>query len=107
MNDLSKYTDDELLNELQQRAERRNEETPIKCCDECKHFKPYKGIGLNVPDTYNACSKGHKMSFRQPANPVDDNWGYYKRSCKDREEPSDDRENEIPKTYSIRLHNTE
>jgi len=84
---LGKFSNAQLLEELGKREEARSRRKPIKhWCDDCKNFKPWsRPQSEDVPDDYNPCSKGHKMTLRVPESYTDD-WGLYRRVCKDRNE---------------------
>ncbi len=74
-------TDDELIEELARRRNVAKKENPIEhWCHDCSHFKTKE----NCNDTYNPCSKGHRMSFRVPDWDYDD-FGFYRRVCPDRD----------------------
>lgn len=82
-NPLAKFSTDALLEELARRRRVRSERQPIAhWCEDCKHFKFWTAKS-DPPDTYNPCSKGHTMSFRQPED-YGDEMGYYRRVCADR-----------------------
>ena len=82
MNELSKFSEAELLEEIVRRKNRREQKRPVRFCESCDHFV------LNADkddDDANPCSKGHKMSFRMPENYGDlDNFGFYRLICADR-----------------------
>ncbi len=44
-------------------------------CDECINFP--------LPETtpWNRCLAGQTMKFRMPRSPVDDEWGFHRKSC--------------------------
>lgn len=84
MDDLRAYTTDELLEELARRNRRGDERREIKrWCEDCKHFTFWRKPG-DPPDDYNACGKGHTMSFRVPESYHGDDGGFYRRVCADR-----------------------
>ncbi len=85
---LRPFSDAELLEELARREEARSRRKPVKhWCDDCDHFKPWsKPLIEDIPDDYNPCGKGHKMSFRVPESYTSIDYGFYRRVCKDRAE---------------------
>jgi hypothetical protein len=81
------YTNEQLRAELVRRAGPKGQPkvVPIKHCDECLNFVSVS-LSERVPDTYNPCRLGHAMNFRYPQDgPNDTDWGFYRRSCLDRE----------------------
>ena len=54
-------------------------------CDECSHFAPWPDRNETAPDSYNPCEMRHRMSFRYPTGPSDQNWGFYRDGCGDRQ----------------------
>lgn len=92
MNPLSSYTDGELLAELgrrmnlaRERAEAYGKEL---WCEDCIFYAVWDDqFGRRkMPETYNPCTKTHKMDFRMPDSPIDDEFGFYRRGCTDRVE---------------------
>lgn len=84
---LSKCTDDEIEAECsRRRAVRIKQKHKLKWCDECVHFRIHDGK-KDIPDNEltNACNLGHKTSFILPEFPNDDDWGFYRSPCSDRE----------------------
>lgn len=82
--DLSEYSDIQLRNELAARAAQRNPKPrPFKPCDNCRHFVFHRGSSDPPPD-FNPCARGHRMSFRQPQDYQDEDWGHYRDPCADR-----------------------
>ncbi len=82
---LTAFSDDELLEEILRRKNKSEHEDPERqWCDDCHNFRHY-GFIEAMPDNYNPCSKGHKMSFHCPDSPSDE-FGYYRRVCLDRED---------------------
>jgi hypothetical protein len=82
----SHFSTDELLAEIIRRRNARATRGPIVQCDKCAHFVPSETEYAN--DAYNPCAKKHEMSFRMPdpeAGPLDDDWGFFRRVCADRE----------------------
>lgn len=80
---LSAASVDELLEELARRRSTRDQERPVDSwCHDCGHFQTWTGMG-DAPRDFNACSKGHAMQFRVPAD-YGDAWGFYRRVCADR-----------------------
>lgn len=78
--ELSEFTLQELLEEIDRRFDEGRDSGNISYCDDCFYFRLRRGAAPR-------CAKGHKMSFRVPIdmNDVDKcNWGHYKRVCKDR-----------------------
>lgn len=60
------------------------EEKSIPQCDECEHFVAWRNIFQQCPDDYNPCRLGHRMNFKMPENGPHDEWGLYRRGCRDR-----------------------
>lgn len=83
---LKDYTEVELIEELARRAANREKSKPKKWCSNCSNFKCWKGVGNDVPEEYNPCTKGHKMSFAMPEYETDDDYGFYRGICADRTE---------------------
>ncbi len=79
---LSKFTEDQLIEELAKRRASRERRNIVDYCDECIFFKSYSGKG-EMPVNYNPCGNGHKMKFKNPEDHGDD-WGFYIRVCADR-----------------------
>lgn len=84
---LDAYTDQQLMDELlERRLEREQADEPKDYCHDCRHFKPWTKRG-DPPDSYNPCSKGHKMRLHIPEAWEDPHaGGYFKRVCSDRAE---------------------
>lgn len=83
---LHTVTDEELVEELARRMNSRDAEDIERWCNDCGHFKPWKEIPrVEMPDSYNPCSKKHVMKFYAP-KPHDgpDVSGYYLQVCPDR-----------------------
>jgi len=85
MSKFTGITTDELLAEIVRRRNARVARRPIVKCEECQYFKPSE----KADDSYNPCSKGHKINFRMPEaddGPSDsnDDWGFYRSCCPDR-----------------------
>ena len=79
MNELSKFSEAELLEEIVRRKNMREQKRPVKFCESCDNFV------LTADDDANPCSKGHKLSFRMPDDYGDlDNFGFYRLICADR-----------------------
>ena len=84
------FSTDELLAEIVRRRNATIARRPIVKCEECQHFTPCGDDMTDAQvDAYNACSKGHKMSFRMceaDYGPPDGNgdWGFYRNFCADR-----------------------
>lgn len=87
MRALSNYSDDELIEELAKRRNARETERPVRWCENCEHYKTW-AKDSDPPDSYNPCSKKHKMHFRVPEQ-IDDEYGYYRRVCADRKDRAD------------------
>lgn len=84
---LRDYSDAALIEELARRQNERDKKSmPEHWCDDCRNFKVFAGKG-EMPDNYNPCSKGHKISFRAPDD-YGEEYGFYRRVCTDRAEPS-------------------
>lgn len=82
---LSSFSDDELIEELARRRNARERNTTIeRFCEDCTHFRLFTGRG-DPPVNYDPCSRGHKPSFRAPAE-YGDEYGFYRRVCADRAE---------------------
>lgn len=79
---LEEYSSQELKEELARRMLGDRPPPIRKWCDECTHFVAWKEDS-EPPADFNPCSKGHKMRFRVPTPPMDDQWGFYKPGCKD------------------------
>ncbi len=88
MNPLSKFTTDELMEEIVRRRNDHKEAQPKKWCHDCRNFKPWDGpIKIDAPDNYNPCGKGHKMTFScPPSDYTGDGTGFHRRVCEDRAE---------------------
>lgn len=83
---LDNFTDQELMDELlNRRAEKELGFADIQYCHDCERFTPWSGRG-DPPDSYNPCSKGHKMQFHmlEPWDGPHDEHGFYRRICSDR-----------------------
>jgi hypothetical protein len=75
---LSNYTTEELETEIARRKHLREDDPPIKHCDECAHFVFVTAENERNVD-FNPCSKGHHMRFQMPDSPMDLNWGFFRR----------------------------
>lgn len=87
---LAGYSDEELMDELSSRMHERREREALRWCDRCAHFQSWDAPGrahLPMPEKFNPCTKGHKMSFQTPAE-YDDEWGFYRTHCRDRSMPA-------------------
>lgn len=86
-NPLKRFSDEDLLEELSRRQRlrvERDERLEFKPCDSCANFKPWRDAET-MPEGYNPCVKGHKMSFRLfESSPYESDWGHYRRVCGDR-----------------------
>lgn len=87
MNPLSKCTDEEIELEAFRRRELRiKNKHKLKFCDECVHFRINDtGEELSDDELMKACNLGHKTHFVLPEHPSDDDWGFYRTPCTDRE----------------------
>lgn len=84
---LSKCTDDEIESECsRRRAIRIKQKHKLKWCDECVHFRISDGK-KEIPDNelMEACNLGHRTRFICPEHGTDDEWGFYRSPCSDRE----------------------
>lgn len=89
--ELRKFGTDQLIEELARRHNKAPVAKPKHWCHDCDHFvawndKPRKG---EMPDAFNACTKGHTMKFVAPED-FDDEYGFYLRVCADRAMPKQD-----------------
>lgn len=90
---LAMFSDEELIEELARRANRRDLENIKHWCHDCRNFKPWgerhhRGRELPMPDNYNPCVKEHAMNLRLPELHQDPHsGGFYLPVCSDREEP--------------------
>lgn len=83
---LRNYSDEDLLEEMCRRQRvrlERDSRVDFRSCEECANFV-FWTKEMDPPDEYNACRKGHKMSFRMPEWPHDPDAGFYRRICIDR-----------------------
>jgi len=85
---LREATEDELLEELTRRRNARQTTRVSKFCDTCANFATKVG----ADDSYNPCTKGHTMSFQMPEGypDADEDWGFYRRICADRQDVTPD-----------------
>lgn len=89
MRELSKYSEDELIEEL---ARRKNDRKLVHIkdvrywCDDCANFVPYVKSN-DVRLSYNPCKKKHRMEFSYPEKDGDptEGYGFYRLVCADRE----------------------
>ncbi len=80
---LDNFSTEELEREIARRRYEKDDDPPIKHCDECAHF--IRMTKENERDTsFNPCSKGHHMRFQEPNSGSDLNWGFFRRGCRDR-----------------------
>lgn len=84
---LRDYSEDELIEELARRKNERIISKPSQWCDQCIHFKT---LPEKAPDSANPCAKGHKMQFIGPEDYCDEEFGFYRRVCADRQEAEQD-----------------
>lgn len=83
--ELKKFTEEELLEELVRRKNRRGDQrakAANRWCDDCENFIFWEKA-CDPPDDYNPCSRGHEMKFCTPDSPNDD-YGFYRIVCSDR-----------------------
>jgi hypothetical protein len=83
--ELRKFGTDQLIEELARRQNAAPVAKPEHWCHDCDNYvawndKPRKG---EMPDSFNACTKGHTMKFVAPED-FDDEYGFYLRVCADR-----------------------
>jgi hypothetical protein len=87
---LKDYSDGELINELARRNNVREKSRPEKWCHDCENFKGWdddlERKHKAMTASYNPCQKGHKMQFVMPEDCGDADYGFYRRSCEDRDE---------------------
>ena len=82
------YTTEQLIEELARRANAKGTTQPAHWCHDCrKHITWADGPtpDLPMPDSYNACSAGHEMKFKEPDD-YGDEYGFYRQVCPDRDE---------------------
>ncbi len=84
---ISFYSDAQLIEELARRQRRRDREGDVPWCDECANFRPWRGDG-DAPDTFNPCSKGHRLKFRDAGTYASLDFGFYRLVCEDRKTPA-------------------
>lgn len=83
MASIADFSIEELAEELARRARNKPKEpAKFRACDDCSNFIGWHD--MNVPDDYNPCKKGHKMSFKVPETHSDIDWGFYRNVCPDR-----------------------
>lgn len=85
---LMEFSDEALMNELSRRiaVRRTDERTTHVWCDDCIHFETWDKPGrahLRMPDSFNPCTKKHRMSFQTP-DEIGDEYGFYRIGCRDR-----------------------
>jgi len=90
MNELRKFSIDQLLSEIARRHKlEKNRRDGIQWCEGCKNFRPFKPLRAEeMPENYNPCRRGHEMQFLCPDFGTDEGWGFYRRVCGDREAAS-------------------
>lgn len=87
---LRRYTRNQLIEELARRANERDTRKPEQWCHDCRHFvtwldqDPPELARRECPDSYNPCTKGHKMRFSAPEE-MEDEYGFYLPVCADRD----------------------
>lgn len=85
---LRAYSTNQLVEELARRANGCETKAPEHWCHDCTHFVSWNDQDppprRNMPDTYNPCTKGHKMRFMAPEE-IDDEYGFYLPVCADRD----------------------
>lgn len=79
---LHEYATEELVAELASRREGPRQPEVTRFCDQCANFKAHEGE-KPPPKDFNACTKGHAMTFRMPEGYRADGWGFYRRGCKE------------------------
>lgn len=84
--ELRNFSDEELLEEIVRRRNKRTVAKPEHWCHDCVHFKAWDEVPRagNCPSDFNPCTKSHEMKFITPAD-VSDEYGFYRRVCADRE----------------------
>lgn len=82
---LRDYTIRELAAEIRRR---QMDAKPMKerlWCSECIHFRPWTSGPDDVPNDYNACGLGHKMTFQCPPWDISgEHTGFHRPRCQDR-----------------------
>lgn len=84
---LSKCTDDEIEAEAaRRRSARIKNKHKLKFCDECAHFRIWDS-DKEIPEDelMRVCTLGHQTRFILPEYPDDEDWGFYRTPCPDRE----------------------
>lgn len=84
--ELEQFTTDDLLAEIVRRRNLMPKSSEKSYCDGCKNFRPWLKRE-DAPEDYNACSRGHQMTFHGPRfndDPSSSDWGFFRRVCEDR-----------------------
>ncbi len=84
--ELRRFHTSQLIEELARRQNEAPCAKPDHWCHDCGNYVawydlPRKG---EMPDSFNACTKGHAMKFIAPEE-FDAEYGFYRRVCADRE----------------------
>lgn len=85
---LRRFTTNQLIEELARRANGIDTQKPEQWCHDCTHFVTWHNQvpapRRDCPDSYNPCTKRHKMLFMAPQE-IDDTYGFYLPVCADRD----------------------
>jgi hypothetical protein len=80
--ELQKFETRDLVAELARRMGMAVLGRPERFCETCAQFKQRPSERSKA----NPCQRGHRMDFWMPEHPNDDEYGYYRVGCDDREE---------------------
>jgi hypothetical protein len=83
--ELRRFGTDQLIEELARRQNEAPIVTPANWCHDCANYVAWNDAPrkTEMPDNFNACTKGHPMKFVAPED-MDDEYGFYRTVCADR-----------------------
>lgn len=80
MRPLGDFSTEALLRELARRNDGEPHLKPVtRWCENCTHWRN----STSDADTRNNCSHDHMMAFRMPEHPYSEDYGFYRRGCRD------------------------
>lgn len=80
MRPLGDFSTEALLRELARRNDGERHLKPVtRWCESCTHWRN----STSDADTRNNCMQDHVMEFRMPEDPYSEDYGFYRRGCKE------------------------
>jgi hypothetical protein len=80
MRPLGDFSTEALLRELARRNDGEPHLKPVtRWCENCTHWRN----STSDRDTANNCRQDHVMEFRMPEHPYSEDYGFFRRGCRD------------------------